>query len=76
VLSFAEGLRAALREDPDVVMLGEMRDLASISAALTLARNGAFGSNDFAYEVSSRNRGQNCGRISSEPTAAGQNSAF
>jgi len=40
VLSFAEGLRAALREDPDVVMLGEMRDLASISAALTLAETG------------------------------------
>jgi len=40
VLSFAEGLRAALREDPDVVMLGEMRDLASISAALTLAERG------------------------------------
>nr|WP_267895466.1 ATPase, T2SS/T4P/T4SS family [Coprothermobacter proteolyticus] len=40
MLSFAEGLRAALREDPDVVMLGEMRDLASISAALTLAETG------------------------------------
>ena len=40
VLSFAEGLRAALREDPDVVMLGEMRDLNSISAALTLAETG------------------------------------
>jgi len=40
VLSFAEGLRSALREDPDVVMLGEMRDLVSISAALTLAETG------------------------------------
>jgi twitching motility protein PilT len=40
VLSFAEGLRSALREDPDVVMLGEMRDLTSISAALTLAETG------------------------------------
>src|SRR5260370_1968846 len=35
--SFAEGLRAAFREDPDVVLIGEMRDLATISAAVALA---------------------------------------
>jgi twitching motility protein PilT len=40
VLSFAEGLRSALREDPDVILLGEMRDLESISNALTLAETG------------------------------------
>ncbi len=38
--SFAAGLKAALREDPDVVMVGEMRDLESISAALTIAETG------------------------------------
>ena len=39
-LSFEQGLRAALREDPDVVLLGEMRDLESIQIALSLAETG------------------------------------
>ena len=34
---FAEALRAALREDPDVILLGEMRDLETIATALTAA---------------------------------------
>jgi twitching motility protein PilT len=38
--SFAEGLRSTLREDPDVVLVGEMRDLESISIALTVAETG------------------------------------
>lgn len=38
--SFPNALRAALREDPDVVLVGEMRDTASISAALTIAETG------------------------------------
>ncbi len=38
--SFADGLRAALREDPDVVLIGEMRDLATIETALTAAETG------------------------------------
>jgi twitching motility protein PilT len=38
--SFEAALRAALREDPDVIQLGEMRDLESIQAALTLAETG------------------------------------
>ncbi len=37
---FAEGLRAALREDPDVILVGEMRDLETISTALTAAETG------------------------------------
>ena len=40
VKSFADGLRAALREDPDVILLGEMRDEESISITLTLAETG------------------------------------
>lgn len=40
VLSFTDGLRSALREDPDVVLLGEMRDLDSISITLSLAETG------------------------------------
>jgi len=38
--SFADALRSALREDPDVVLLGEMRDPESIAAALTIAETG------------------------------------
>lgn len=38
--SFEEGLKSALREDPDVILLGEMRDLETISIALTLAETG------------------------------------
>jgi len=38
--SFPDGLKSALREDPDVVLLGEMRDLDSISIALSLAETG------------------------------------
>jgi twitching motility protein PilT len=38
--SFASALRSALREDPDVLLVGEMRDLASIRFTLTLAETG------------------------------------
>src|SRR5690348_8237266 len=38
--SFARALRASLREDPDVVLVGEMRDLESIAITLTLAETG------------------------------------
>src|ERR671938_613135 len=38
--TFAEALRAALRQDPDVILLGEMRDLETISTALTAAETG------------------------------------
>lgn len=38
--SFAAGLRAALRQDPDVVLVGEMRDLETISTAITAAETG------------------------------------
>jgi len=38
--SFERGLRAALREDPDVLLVGEMRDLESIQIALTMAETG------------------------------------
>lgn len=40
VESFSSGLRAALREDPDVIMVGEMRDLETIHLALTATETG------------------------------------
>jgi twitching motility protein PilT len=39
-LSYANALRAALREDPDVIMIGELRDLETISLAITAAETG------------------------------------
>ena len=39
-LSYAAALRAALREDPDVILVGEMRDLETISTAITAAETG------------------------------------
>jgi len=38
--SFATGLRSALRQDPDVILVGEMRDLETISTAITAAETG------------------------------------
>ncbi|MEG1825133.1 MAG: type IV pilus twitching motility protein PilT [Cloacibacillus sp.] len=38
--SFSEALRRAMREDPDVLMIGELRDLETISAAVTAAETG------------------------------------
>lgn len=38
--SFAEALRHVLREDPDVILVGEMRDLETVGAALTMAETG------------------------------------
>lgn len=38
--SYAQGLRAVLREDPDVILIGEMRDLETIETALTAAETG------------------------------------
>jgi twitching motility protein PilT len=40
VPDFAEAMRRALRQDPDVILLGEMRDLETISAAITAAETG------------------------------------
>ena len=40
VISFSDGLRAALREDPDVILVGEMRDLETIRTAIMAAETG------------------------------------
>jgi twitching motility protein PilT len=39
-VSFGQGLKAALRQDPDIILVGEMRDLETISIALTAAETG------------------------------------
>ena len=40
VVDFASALRSALREDPDIILVGEMRDYETIMAALTAAETG------------------------------------
>jgi len=40
MVTFAQGLKHVLRQDPDVIMVGEMRDLESIATSLTLAETG------------------------------------
>lgn len=40
MLTFADGLRQAMRQDPNVIMVGEMRDLESIATTITLAETG------------------------------------
>jgi len=40
MVTFAEGLKHILRQDPDVIMVGEMRDLETVAAALTMAETG------------------------------------
>jgi twitching motility protein PilT len=40
VLSFADGVRSAMREDPDVILVGELRDAETISMAMTAAETG------------------------------------
>ncbi|PJE75945.1 type IV pili twitching motility protein PilT [Candidatus Uhrbacteria bacterium CG10_big_fil_rev_8_21_14_0_10_48_11] len=40
MLSFSEGLKHVLRQDPNVIMVGEMRDLETISTAITVAETG------------------------------------
>ena len=39
-MTFADGLKAALRQDPDVILVGEMRDMETISTAITAAETG------------------------------------
>ena len=40
VVSFADGVRSAMREDPDVILVGELRDAETISMAMTAAETG------------------------------------
>ena len=49
--SFSEGLRNAMREDADVVLVGEMRDLETIALALTAAETGMLVRMDSAFTV-------------------------
>ena len=73
--SFQAALKYALREDPDVVLIGEMRDLETIQAALTIAETGhlAFAT----LHTNSRGRGDqpHHRRVPEPPAVAGARAA-
>ena len=48
---FKQALKYILRQDPDVVLIGEMRDLETIEAALTVAETGPLGVRDAAHQL-------------------------
>jgi len=48
--SFAEGLRSILRHDPDIIMVGEVRDLDTAEIAIRTALTGAFGFINIAHQ--------------------------
>ena len=67
--SFANSLRAALREDPDVVLIGEMRDLETIESALRIAETGPLDLRDAAHELRDLHHQPYRGRLS-RPTSS------
>ena len=54
VPTFAEALRRALRQDPDVILVGELRDLETIEAAVAAAENWSLSIQYTAYNLAVR----------------------
>jgi twitching motility protein PilT len=71
--SFSNALKAVLREDPDVILVGEMRDLETISAAVTLAETGHLVF-DSAHAVRAGHDRPHCRRVSVPSAGADPNS--
>ena len=69
--SFANALKYALREDPDVILIGEMRDLETIQAALTIAETGHLALRDAAHELRGRGDQPHHRRLPGAPAVAG-----
>ena len=69
--SFPEALKAALREDADIVLVGEMRDLETISLALTAAETGLLVFGTLAHEQRAQNGRSNGRRFPGVATGAG-----
>jgi twitching motility protein PilT len=69
--SFANALKYALREDPDVLLVGEMRDLETIAATLTIAETGHLGSGDAAHQLGGGVDQPHHRRVPFEPATAG-----
>ena len=74
--AFPIGLKAALREDADIVLVGEMRDLETISARAHRGRDGPARLRHAAYEQRAQNRGPDDRRLPERPAGAGADDAF
>ncbi len=74
--SFANSLRAALREDPDVVLIGEMRDLETIESALRIAETGHLTFATLAHQLRGFHHQPHHRRFSCASAAANQGAAF
>ena len=73
--SFAAGLKASLRQDTDIVLVGEMRDLETISLALTRSRNRPSRVRHSAYKQRAQNRGSHGGCFPRRSTTTGARDA-
>ena len=74
--SFKDALRAALREDPDIVLVGEMRDLETISIAIETAENGPPRFRHAAHDDRSVDRRPHHRSVPRRPPAADPRDAF
>ena len=74
--SFTDALRAALREDPDVVLIGEMRDLETIESALRIAETGHLTFGTLAHQLGNFHHQPHHRRVSRAPAAADSRPAF
>ena len=74
--SFANSLRSALRQDPDVILVGEMRDLETISTALTAAENRTSGAGYPSYGGCSENHRPNHRCVSTISASSDQGTAI
>jgi twitching motility protein PilT len=68
--SFRVALRAALREDPDIVLVGEMRDLETVAIAIETAETGTPGVRHAAYHHGGVHRGSRHRPVSLRPSGA------
>jgi predicted ABC-type transport system involved in lysophospholipase L1 biosynthesis ATPase subunit len=68
--SFSEALLSALREDPDVVLVGELRDLETMSTAITAAEMGILVMGTLAHQRRGRDGGQDRARLPAREAAA------
>ncbi len=73
--SFTKALKSILRQDPDVVLVGEMRDLETIAAALTIAETGHLTFGTLAHELVRADDEPHHRRVSDDPAGAGPGTA-
>ena len=73
--SFTNALRAALREDPDIVLIGEMRDLETVEAALKIAETGPLDVRHAAHQLGGADHQPHHRHLPGEPAGADPHAA-